>query len=133
MGNKNNNDLTIVPATDSERELLEANLEKEEKQRLEAEEKKLREEQEKQDAAYARSLAESRDSQPCTPDRNSTGNKHPNMRTGRSGHCALLSAKVHKKTTDEPYHIDTLHKRSNTRGLTIPKANVQKVNSFDHH
>merc|ERR1711862_291669 len=58
--NKNNNDLTIVPATDSERELLEANLEKEEKQRLEAEEKKLREEQEKQDAAYARSLAESR-------------------------------------------------------------------------
>ena len=50
---------------------------------------------------------------------------HPNMRTGRSGHCALLSSSASNKKKAQATHYDAhpLHKISTHTGLSMIKKN----------
>jgi len=136
--NNNDNATTIMPATDAEIEILETRLQKEEEKRNKSkEEERLKQEEKKRQIIHPPEVREPESTkeqitnshlhhhskQEKTPVKLHT--VHPNMRTGRSGHCALLSSSAsNKKAQATQYDAHPLHKISTHTGLTMIKKNL---------
>ena len=138
--NNNDNATTTMPATDAEIEILETRLQKEEEKRNKSkEEERLKQEEKKRQITphppevrepestkeqLTNSHFHHHSKQEKTPVK--PHKVHPNMRTGRSGHCALLSSTVSNKKKAQATQHDAhpLHKMSTHAGLTMIKKNL---------